>query len=501
MNERGTQLLRRGIQALFVTVSILCLFAASAVAGEINACKYLVVTDFTSDPYGIAKELRAQAPAKGFVVISAITDVPTSDLLRTCVMSGSWSREISGGRLAMRVVDASGELVAEASSGASRMGVSATVRALVGKIYSQLGYTGFDESVYQQRFQREYPARPKLAITEEDIKKSAPRNHVEGIWSDTQDQYRLAVMPAPEGIGADYVAVVLRSNSPLWQPGEIKAEIRSTASPDIFTCTYFMANKKPGGTTLTLDHDSVLRGSVATPKGPFDLILMRVWPEIAKETASATAAKSGASGTGFLLSRSGLLATNWHVVADVKNISVAFPGWNGSASAEVVIRDVVNDLAVLRVTDPAKLAPTCAELPFQLASSNGVKLGERVSTIGYPLTSMLGSNPKFSEGVVSSKTGWQDDPRSLQISAQVQPGSSGTLFDVDGNIVGVVVATLDAGRVYQAASALPQNVNFAIKADYLLNLLTMLPGESLASRTTVFSPEKAAQCVAIIKAW
>jgi S1-C subfamily serine protease len=115
---------------------------------------------------------------------------------------------------------------------------------------------------------------------------------------------------------------------------------------------------------------------------------------------------------------------------------------------------------------------------------------------------MLGSNPKFSEGVVSSKSGLQDDPRSLQISAQVQPGSSGSpLFDPDGNIVGVVVATLDPAGVYHADSAIPQNVNFAIKADYLLNLLAMLPSESLATRTTVFSPEKAAQCVAIIRAW
>jgi S1-C subfamily serine protease len=116
---------------------------------------------------------------------------------------------------------------------------------------------------------------------------------------------------------------------------------------------------------------------------------------------------------------------------------------------------------------------------------------------------MLGSSPKFAEGVVSSKSGWQDDPRTLQISAQVQPGSSGSpLFDSDGNIIGIVVATLDAGKVYQAASALPQNVNFAVKSDYLLNLFAMLPaGESLASRTTPFSPEKAAQCVALIHAW
>jgi serine protease Do len=126
----------------------------------------------------------------------------------------------------------------------------------------------------------------------------------------------------------------------------------------------------------------------------------------------------------------------------------------------------VNDLAVLRVTDSTKLATTCPEHPFQLASSSHITLGQHVSAIGYPLSPMLGSNPKFSEGVVSSKTGWQDDPRSLQISAQVQPGSSGsTLFDSDGNVIGIVVATLDAIKVYQLASAIPQNVNYAIKAD------------------------------------
>jgi len=498
--HRGPQ----GTHALLILLLMLSLSTASAVAGEINSCKYLVVTEFTTDPYGIAKELRAQASAKGFAVVSAVADVSQTDMLKTCVLSGSWAREvIGGGEISVRVVDApSGALVAEAAARGSGWGVARTVRALVAKIYSQLGYTGYDEDSYRQRIQQEYPARPKLVITEEEIRKSEPRNHVEGIWSDTQDQYRLGIVPAPGGSGADYVAVVLRSNSPLWQPTEIKAEIRSTASSDIFTCTYFMANKKPAGTTLTLEHNSMLHGSIATPKGPFDLLLVRVWPKVAEESASTPSAKGGASGTAFLLSRSGLVATNWHVVAEGKNFSVAFPGWTGAASAEVVIKDVVNDLAILRVTDSTKLATTCPELPYQLASSSGVKLGERVTTVGYPLTSVLGSNPKFAEGVVSSKSGLQDDPRWLQISAQVQPGSSGSpLFDSDGNVVGMVIATLDAAKAYQLSSAIPQNVNYAIKADYLLSLVAMLPGDSLASRTTAFSPEKAAQCVAIIRAW
>ncbi len=413
MSNQDRCRLSPGAQIVFVSVLMLSLLAGSAVAGEINSCKYLVVSDFTSDPYGIAKELRAQATAKGFTLVSAVSEVQQTDLLKTCVMTGSWTRDFNGGELSVRVVDApSGALVAEAAASGSRIGgVGSTVRFLVRKIYSQLGYTGYDEDVYRVRIHREYPARPAIAVTEEQIKKSEPRNHVEGIWSDTRDEYRLGIVPAAVGSGADYVAVVLQSKSPVWQPGEIKAEIRSTAASDIFTCTYFLANKKPSGTTLTLEHDSTLRGSLSTANGPLDLLLVRVWPSIAEESASTTSAKSGLSGTGFLLSRSGLLATNWHVVADAKNISVAFPGWNNSASAEVVVRDTVNDLAVLRVTDPAMLTGTCAEIPFQLASSNSVKLGEHVSTVGYPLTSMLGSNPKFSEGVVSSKSGLQDDPR------------------------------------------------------------------------------------------
>lgn len=149
------------------------LLSAAAYAGEINSCKYLVVTDFTDDPYGIAEELRGQASKKGFAVVSTIADLSPEDSLRACLMSGSWWRTLNGGRLSMRVVDAaSGALIAEANSGAGRFGVGATRRALVSKIYSQLQYTGFNEDVFRQRIQRDYPPRPKLAITEDEIKKN-----------------------------------------------------------------------------------------------------------------------------------------------------------------------------------------------------------------------------------------------------------------------------------------------------------------------------------------
>lgn len=189
-------------------------------------------------------------------------------------------------------------------------------------------------------------------------------------------------------------------------------------------------------------------------------------------------------------------------MSDAKRISVAFPGWKDSADADTVVRDVANDLAILRINDAAKLENVCREMPFQLAPTKDVVLGQRVSAIGYPLSPMLGSSPKFTEGTIASKSGPQDDPRWFQISAAVQPGSSGSpLFDENGNIIGIVITSLDAAKAFQLTNAIPQNVNWAIKSDYLLNLAGMIPSATLQPRMATFSPEKAAACVALITAW
>jgi S1-C subfamily serine protease len=52
--------------------------------------------------------------------------------------------------------------------------------------------------------------------------------------------------------------------------------------------------------------------------------------------------KAVASGPGFLLTRTGLIATNWYVVADARNIEVAFPESKDAGRAEVMIKDAVN---------------------------------------------------------------------------------------------------------------------------------------------------------------
>jgi serine protease Do len=474
-----------------------------AEANEINSCKYLQIVDFTSDPYGIANELRKQGAQRGFVIVLGPNEVPSDEHAKACQMAGSWSSNSIGGRVTMRVVDAiRQEPIAEASAGATAWWTAGrAVHSVVGKIYDQLGYSGFNEQAYFQRFKRQYPDRPKIAISEADVKKLDRHNHIEGIWSESQNQYRLGIIPAPANANADFVAVILESHIGLWQPGEIKAEFHATASPDVFTCTWYAADKKASGTTLSIDHESVLRGTIQTQKGPLEMVLLRAWPT-GDSNVRAAEPSSGASGTGFLIDTAGLIATNWHVIDKAKNVTVSFPGDTTALKADVVVRDTVNDLAIIKVAESSRLPSGCHELPFQLASARSVSLGEHVTTVGYPLSTILGSAPKFSEGSIAAKSGLQDDPRWFQISAPTQPGSSGSpLFDKDGNIVGIVVATLDAAKAYQLTSAIPQNVNWAIKSDYLLNLAGMMPDAKLATRTGAFTAEKAAACIALVKAW
>ena len=93
-----------------------------------------------------------------------------------------------------------------------------------------------------------------------------------------------------------------------------------------------------------------------------------------------------------------------------------------------------------------------------------IRPGDDVVVVGFPLSGLLADQVNVTTGSVSALAGLHNDNHLLQMSAPVQPGSSGgPLFDLSGNVIGIVVTKLNARLVAEETGDFPQNVNFAIK--------------------------------------
>ena len=132
--------------------------------------------------------------------------------------------------------------------------------------------------------------------------------------------------------------------------------------------------------------------------------------------------------------------TNYHVIENARTIKVS--GINDdtktSYTARVEISDKQNDLAILRITDVSFKPLTNIPYTFKYTTSS---VGEDCFVLGYPLISTMGLDIKLTNGIISSKTGFEGNIAEYQMSAPLQPGNSGgPLFDKNGNIIGVVCA-------------------------------------------------------------
>ncbi|TLS66492.1 trypsin-like serine protease [Mariprofundus erugo] len=193
-------------------------------------------------------------------------------------------------------------------------------------------------------------------------------------------------------------------------------------------------------------------------------------------------ANSVSFGTGWHVSGS-YVVTNNHVIDGHSKITLIMSDGT-EVPAVVAIKDGVNDLAILKVSDNSKmhLALSLAHLP--------ARIGERVFTIGYPHPTTMGAKPKLTDGTISALSGLKDDPRVYQISVPLQAGNSGgPLINMNGEVVGIVTAKLSAGKMYTATGDLTENVNYAVKSHYLSALLSSVP--TGISSSTVSTKESA----------
>ncbi|MDP1677099.1 MAG: trypsin-like peptidase domain-containing protein, partial [Bacteroidota bacterium] len=261
----------------------------------------------------------------------------------------------------------------------------------------------------------------------------------------------------------------------------VKAELTKTAYKGAYSTDWYMSDHTKVGTTSFLKDKGLIEIELPSGKNQETekIKYVKIYPiKNDEESTLSKDEKVKSTGSGFIIAETGLLVTNWHVVNGNNSIEVYLPQIEKSYFAEIVLKDANNDVAILRLKDFEYSKIFEKSPPFTIIQSNQSKLGQDVFTLGFPLGDILGKSAKLSTGTLNSLYGLKDDPRLFQISTPIQPGNSGgALFNKNGEIVGIVVASLNAKYFYENADIIPQNVNFAVKSDYLLNLISMLPEE------------------------
>lgn len=236
---------------------------------------------------------------------------------------------------------------------------------------------------------------------------------------------------------------------------DIKNDDRQSALTDLESL-----ERVSGGSKLALELRSKIPGGVPS------------------EAQGDAGSDSISSGTGWVIPE-GFIVTANHVISGHKQLAVTLVG-KPEQPVSLVISDAANDIAILSVKIPNSLPPG---IPV---SSAPAPLGAHVWTLGYPHTEILGVQQKVTDGIVSSTRGFQDDPRTYQVSVPVQAGNSGgPLLDMEGRAIGIVISKLSAVNVFRATGDLPEGVNYAVKADYLRLLVSQVrPQRPVRSVTT-----------------
>jgi serine protease Do len=179
-------------------------------------------------------------------------------------------------------------------------------------------------------------------------------------------------------------------------------------------------------------------------------------------------------GTGFFVSSRGQAVTNHHVVDGCRSVVALLDG--RQVEAQVVRSDEQHDLSLLSVG-------VQDSVPYaRFRGTPGIRPGDGVVVAGFPIPGIL-SGLNITTGNLTALAGPSGNAALVQVTAPVQPGNSGgPLLDMSGNVVGVVVSSLNALRVAQAIGNVPQNINFAVNG-VMVRLFLEASGQRIDEQT------------------
>jgi S1-C subfamily serine protease len=190
-------------------------------------------------------------------------------------------------------------------------------------------------------------------------------------------------------------------------------------------------------------------------------------------------------GSGFVIDKEGHILTNYHVIAEARQVEVTMHN-RKKYKATVVGTDPAHDLAVIQIKDAPGLVPAV------LGDSRNLQVGQKVYAIGNP----FGLAGTMTRGIVSSirpvrePNGATIDD-AIQTDAAINPGNSGgPLMNWHGEVIGI--NTMILSSVNQNAGigfAIPINTAKAVLND--LMTLGRVRRPALGVRTIPISPELA----------
>lgn len=168
------------------------------------------------------------------------------------------------------------------------------------------------------------------------------------------------------------------------------------------------------------------------------------------------------SGSGFVLTADGYIASNYHVVEGASSISVILSDGT-QYDAQYIGGDSSNDIAVLKIES--------SELrPVTVGSSDALIVGDQVAAIGNPLGELAST---LTVGYISAKerivTTDGSQINMLQTDAAVNSGNSGgPLFNMKGEVIGITTAKYSGTT---SSGTTIEGIGFAIPMDDVANML------------------------------
>ena len=169
------------------------------------------------------------------------------------------------------------------------------------------------------------------------------------------------------------------------------------------------------------------------------------------------------SGTGFIIDKSGIIVTNYHVVENASKLVVTLA--NSQWPGELVGADPNNDLAIVRIKAPADSYDI-----LEFSHSNNIVVGQKVLALGNP----FGLRQTLTTGIISAlgRTIAAKNGRKIegiiQTDAAINPGNSGgPLLDSEGKVIGINTAIIGSAGSVGIGFAVPSNTALRILPDLL----------------------------------